>query len=291
MGGKSKTLGLMLMVVIIVSVIVALVIVNPRATIDNNTFTAPSDDNAVITIQSPQDGAIYNVTSVPLCFTVQNNYDIFFVRYILNNSKSVTIPRWIINQTALKGYFSTYNYTYFYPRFTAESNMVLPDLTNGNYNLTIENFYYASTGIQVTNSTSINFTVDTACKNATTIFQPQKEPYPKLTIISFDSPTKNVATDGSSSAAVDVTFNLTTIPSWVGYSIDGKRNQTIFDLSSIYGIQTPISVPLGSHTVTFYTNNTAGNWATPVTFYSTVISFKDYVAGKTATNSFVPPTT
>ncbi len=253
--------------------------------------TAPSDDDAVITIQSPQDGATYNVTSLPLYFTVQNNYEYFSVRYILNNQCPVTIPAWTINQTSLKGFFPTDNYTYYYPIYQAVSNTALPDLTNGNYNLTIENFYNISTGVQVTNSTSITFTIDTSRQNATMVFQLPPEPYPKLTINSFDSPTKNVATNGDSYAWVDVTFNLTGIPSWVGYSIDGKSNHTISGFSAIYGIQAAINVPLGDHTVTLYVKGTDGNWAAPVTFHSTVISFEDYTGGKTASNTLLAPST
>jgi hypothetical protein len=224
---------------------------------------------------------------LPLYFTVQTNDDFFSVRYILNNQRPVTIPAWTVNQTSLKGYFPTYNYTYYYPRLTAVSNTVLFDLANGDYNLTIENCYDVSTRVQVTNSTSITFTIDTSFQNATPVFKPSPEPYPKLTIDSFDSPTKNVATNDDSYAQVDVTFNLTAIPSWVGYSIDGKSNQTISGFSTIYNAQASINVPLGNHTITLYTNDTAGNWAIPVAFYSTVVSFKDYVAGKSASNSLL----
>lgn len=255
-----------------------------------NTSTAPTDDNAFITIQSPLNGSTYNVTSLPLYFTVQSNDDFFSVRYILNSQRPITIPAWTINQTSLKGYFPTYNYTYFYPRFTAVGNTVLRNLSNGDYNLTIENFYDIAIGNQVTNYTSITFTLDTASQNTTDVFQPSPQPYPTLTINSFTSPTKNVATENDKYAQVDFSFSLNVIPSWVGYSIDGKSNQTISGFSAIYGIQGSINVPLGSHTVTLYTKDTTGNWAAaPVTFYSTVISFKDYVAGKSATNSFLAP--
>jgi hypothetical protein len=281
MDRKSKVLGLLLIVVIIL-VILALLTVKPLSI--PNTSTAPTDDNAVITIQSPHNGATYNVPSLPLYFTVENNARGFLVRYILNNQPPVRIPVWTINQTSLKGIFPEYNYTYYYPRYIAVSNIVLPDLSNGNYNLTIENYYIVSTGVQVTNSTSITFTIDSSRQNGMMVFQPPPEPYPKLTISSFDSATKNVATNGESYAYVGVTFNLTVIPSWVGYSLDGKSNQTISDFSAIYDIHTAIKVPLGNHTVTLYAKDTAGNWAIPVSFYSTVISFKDYSEGETAGN-------
>lgn len=289
MGRKSKALGLLLIVVIVL-VILALVTVKPHVSIDN-TSTAPSNDDAVITIQSPQDGATYNVTSLPLYFTFQNNYESFSVRYFLNNQRPVIIPAWTINQTSLKGYFSDYNYTYDYPRYTAVSSTVLDNLPDGTYNLTVENYYDASTGVQVTNSTSITFTIDSSHQNGMTVFQLPHEPYPKLTISSFDSPTKNVATNGDSYAQVDVTFNLTMIPSWVGYSMDGKSNNTISGFSAIYDIQTAINVPLGDHTVTLYAKGIDGNWAAPVAFYSTVISFEDYTGGKTATNALLAPST
>ena len=261
---------------------------NPNV-LDEVQSSAPTNDKAVITIQSPQNGATYNVTSLPLYFTVQSNDDFFSIRYILNSQSPITIPAWTINQTSLKGNFQTYNYTYFYPRFTAESNTVLPDLSNGDYNLTVENFYDVSTGVQVTNSTSITFTICTAYQNATGVFQPSIEPYPQLTINSFSSPTNNVATNNDKYAQVDFSFSLNVIPSWVGYSIDGKSNQTISGFSAIYNIQASINVPLGSHTVTLYAKDTDGNWAAPVTFYSTIISFKDYVAGKSASNSLLAP--
>lgn len=282
MGRKSKVLGLLLIVVIVLVVILAFVTVKPLSI--PNTSTVPTNDNAVITIQSPDNGATYNVTSLPLYFTVENNARGFLVRYILNNQPPVAIPIWTINQTSLKGFFPEYNYTYYYPRYTAVSNTVMPNLTDGNYNLTIENYYNVATGEQVTNSTSITFTIDSSRQNGMMVFQPPPEPYPKLTISSFGSGTKNVATNGESYAYVGVTFDLTVIPSWVGYSLDGKSNQTISDFSAIYGIHTAIKVPLGNHTVTLYAKDTAGNWAAPVSFCSTVISFKDYAEGKTAGN-------
>ena len=165
----------------------------------------------------------------------------------------------------------------------------MPNLSNGDYNLTIENFYDVSAGVQVTNSTSITFTIDTACQNTTAVLEPSPEPYPNLTINSFSSPTKNVASNNDKYAQVDFSFSLNVIPSWIGYSIDGKSNQTISGFSAIYGIQASINVPLGSHTVTLYAKDTAGKWAAPVTFYSTVISFKDYVAEKSAPNSLLAP--
>jgi len=165
----------------------------------------------------------------------------------------------------------------------------LRDLSKGDYNLTIENFYDVSKGVQVTNSTSITFTIDTAYQNATAVFQPSPEPYPKLNISSLSSPTNNVATNNDQYTQVDFGFSLNVIPSWVGHSIDGKSNQTISSFSTIYDIQASINMPLGSHTVTLYAKDTAGNWATPVTFHSTVISFKDYIAGKSAANSLLTP--
>ena len=66
----------------------------------------------------------------------------------------------------------------------------MPNLTDGNYNLTIENYYIVSTGEQVTNSTSITFTMDSSRQNGMMVFQPPPEPYPKLTISSFGSATE-----------------------------------------------------------------------------------------------------
>ena len=126
MGRKSKVLGLLLIVVIVLVVILAFVTLRPLSI--PNTSTAPTNDNAVITIQSPHNGATYNVTSLPLYFTVENNARGFLVRYILNNQPPVTIPIWTINQTSLKGFFPEYNYTYYYPRYTAVSNTVMPNL-------------------------------------------------------------------------------------------------------------------------------------------------------------------
>ncbi len=61
----------LLLLIIVVLAIVVLIAVNSvyfnRIPIPN-TSTAPTDDNAVITIQSPQNGSTYNVTSLPLYF-------------------------------------------------------------------------------------------------------------------------------------------------------------------------------------------------------------------------------
>ena len=59
-----------------------------------------------------------------------------------------------------------------------------------------------------------------------------------------------------------------------------KSNQTISAVFSRYGIHTAIKVPLGNHTVTLYAKDTAGNWAAPVSFCSTIRNFKDYAEGK-----------
>ena len=86
MGRKSKVLGLLLIVVIVLVVILAFVTVKPLSI--PNTSTAPTNDNAVITIQSPHNGATYNVTSLPLYFTVENNAQGFLVRYAKQSTTS-----------------------------------------------------------------------------------------------------------------------------------------------------------------------------------------------------------
>ncbi len=270
----------------VILIVLSLIIINP--VVANPISTAPTNDNAVITIQSPQNGATYNVTSLPLYFTVQNNEQNFLVRYILNSQSPVTVPIWVINQTTMEGRFTDINYTYSYPRFTAVSNTVLGNISNGEYKVTVENYYDVSAGKQVTSSTSITFTIDTAAQSSDPIFELPLAPYPKLTFGSF-SDTKNVALNNKPYAQIGFSFGLNAIPSWVGYNIDGEKNETISDNKIIFDMHASIKVPLGSHSVTLYANDTSGNWAIPVTFNSTVISFEDYVAGKSSSNLLVPP--
>ncbi len=68
---------------------------------------------------------------------------------------------------------------------------------------------------------------------------------------------------GNPYAAVPFVFETNASLSWVGYSLDGGANTT-----GVNG--TSIELPVNSESLTLYANDTAGNWAVPVTVYFTV---------------------
>ncbi len=249
-------------------------------------------DNVVINVQSPLNGATYNVQSIPLYFTVQtNNYGQLPTCYILNSQAAIDVPVWITSQGTATGWYDygSGNRTYNYSRYTALGNIVLKNLANGKYNLTVERYYGDISKPQVINSTSVSFTIDTSASKSTPVFSPPPAPYPKLTLVSPDNGS-NVApftgADYRSGGTLGyyetiVKFESNVLPSWVGYSIDGGTNTTV----PIYD-SAKVKLPLGSHYFTLYGNDTLGNWATPQTVYFSVITFKDWVAsGQQKTDS------
>ncbi len=83
-------------------------------------------------------------------------------------------------------------------------------------------------------------------------------------VVSILSPANtSYAAVGNSYTTVPLTFEADVLLSWVGYSLDGGANVT-----GVNG--TSIELPVNSESLTLYANDTAGNWAVPVTVYFTV---------------------
>jgi hypothetical protein len=255
-------------------------------------------DNVVIDVQSPQDGATYNVQTMPLYFTVQtNNNGQLPTCYFLNNQSPIDVPVWVTSKEIMTGLYGygdgSVNHTFTYPRYTALGNTVLKNLPNGKYNLTVERYHSDISNPQRINSTSVSFTIDTTKSQSTPVFSPPPAPYPKLTLISPDNGS-NVApftgADYKTGGTLGyyetiVKFGSNVLPSWVGYSIDGGTNTTvpIYDTAKV-------KLPLGSHIFTLYGNDTLGNWATPQTVYPSVITFKDWIESGQQKSPTVSPT-
>jgi len=253
-------------------------------------------DNIVINVQSPQNGATYNVQTVPLYFTFKtNNNGQLPTCYVLNNQTPIDVPVWITSkETGTSSMvYGNQTYTYTYTRYIALGNTVLRNLPNGKYNLTVERYYGDISKPQRVNSTSVSFTIDTTKSQATPVFSPPPAPYPKLTLISPDNGTNIAPFTGADYKTggtlgyyeTSVKFESNVLPSWVGYSIDGGTKTTI----PIYD-NAKVKLPLGSHYFTLYGNDTMGNWATPQTVYFSVITFKEWVESSQQKTTAPTPT-
>jgi len=86
--------------------------------------------------------------------------------------------------------------------------------------------------------------------------------HPDITppIISILSPENKTYTINT----VPLTFTVSEATSWIGYSLDGQMNVTTT------GNTTIVSLPDGTHTITVYANDTAGNMGASSTVYFTV---------------------
>lgn len=123
-------------------------------------------DNVVIRVQSPQNRT-YTERNIPLNFTVEtNNEEQLKTRYILNKEKPVDVATPVISTRTETGWYgdgsAERNYTFNYPRYTAQGTAILGDLSNGTYNLTIQRYFFDSVkpeGVTVINATSVIFAV------------------------------------------------------------------------------------------------------------------------------------
>jgi hypothetical protein len=63
---------------------------------------------------------------------------------------------------------------------------------------------------------------------------------------------------------ISLNFTLSKSAKWIGYSIDGQANTTIYGNTTLTGLSN------GSHTLTIYANDTYGNPAAPETITFTI---------------------
>jgi hypothetical protein len=241
-----------------------------------------------IEIQSPQNDPTYKDTTLPLYFTVETNNEYqYLTRYILNGQNPVAVHTGVIYRTTRAGQYGMEGangaiiyYDFNYSRYVAQGKALLSDLSNGEYTLTVERYTEdpsAPQGIDIINSTSVNFTVNTASENAISPFFPVA-PYPSLIL---DAPNNRTywAIIGET-ADVQIIFYANLLPSWTGYSIDNQANITIPIYSGITDIppgskNLPLYHPkgdtlklrfdaetkigLGSHSFTLYIKDKQGN--------------------------------
>ncbi len=119
-------------------------------------------DNVVITVQSPL-SKTYTETTIPLNFTVEtNNEEQGKTRYILNNEKPVDVETPVISSRTGRYGDGYSNYSFSYPRYTAQGSAVLNDLSDGVYNLTIQRYfidYMKPENVRIVNSTTVIFSI------------------------------------------------------------------------------------------------------------------------------------
>lgn len=280
----KPTLRQILVSVLLFSAIVSILGVKPST--GNPSSMIP--DNPIITIQSPQNGATYKTGTFPLYFTVEFHLQGEHpIRYILNNNNPIELPTWIISTRNSNGNV----------RYIAQGKALLSNLPDGGYTLTVQLYYETFTEIQVTSSVSVTFTVDRNSLVADSVFLPPHAPYPDL---KFDSPNSAyVALLERPYAQGYESFYSNLLPSWAGYSLDNHINTTIpiygdykdvppgsenLPLYNIYGgslnltFHFAVNIPLGSHSLTLYANDSVGNWATPQTMHIKVITFEEYAS-------------
>ena len=152
---------------------------------------------ANIDIQSPQNQT-YNVKSVPLNFTVESfNEEHFPTVYSINNQKQVDVDTHMISSRVAavqvwQGWSSEPNQTENHVLYTLEGNVMLNDLADGAYNVTVQRFL--SDGTTVVNSTTVAFTVD-ANEPETTYFGTEKQPQ-TFSLVAVFAATITIATIG-----------------------------------------------------------------------------------------------
>lgn len=154
--------------------------------------------NAVINVQSPQNGIAYNRRTISLNFTVESNQeDQLSTRYFLNSEKPVDVDTPVVSSRIATmqvwdGWSSEPNQTKRYVVYTAEGNTILANLADGAYNLTIQRYftYPVTQEVAIYNATTVTFIIDTT------------KPLPSITptqssFPTFPSPTSTDATSAS----------------------------------------------------------------------------------------------
>jgi hypothetical protein len=158
-----------LALVLIISFLVAVLAVTPifEIAIANPSSYVRLFDNVVIIVQSPQN-TTYTERTLPLNFTVEtNNEEQGKTRYILNKENPVDVATPVVSKRMETGWYgdgsAERNYTFTYPRYTAQGSAVLQGLSHGTYNLTIQRYFpdaMKPEGVTIINATTVSFTVD-----------------------------------------------------------------------------------------------------------------------------------
>ena len=180
----------------------------------------------VVTVQSPLNQT-YRTNTIPLNITVETYSPStmqFYTYYSLNNETTVILTTPIVSEKILTGHYGSsdgkggwINNTYNYARYTAQGSVLLSNLTDGNYNLTLKAIGYYHRVIY--------FTVDTN-PASTYLLSPENVTYNKT--------------------AVPLTIFTNESLLETSYSIDNKASVTLTENTTISGLVN------GSHHLTVY---------------------------------------
>jgi hypothetical protein len=118
-----------------------------------------------------------------------------------------------------------------------DAKVVLPELSDGSHHLEV---YAENVG---SGYAQVYFTIDTTP--------------PHISDLSVENKTYN-------STVIPLNFTVDEPTTWIGYSIDRQSNTTIIGNTTLAGLSE------GSHSLTVYANDTAGNVGTSQTIYFTI---------------------
>jgi hypothetical protein len=124
---------------------------------------------------------------------------------------------------------------------TISGNMTLTGLSEGPHSITV---YANDTGENMGYSDPVHFSVDTVTP-VVEILAPENTTY--------------------STSSVQLTVNVNEPATWMGHRLDGQANQTLQSTST-----TISNLQDGTHSITAYANDTAGNAGASETVYFTV---------------------
>lgn len=195
-----------------------------------NPYTPP-----VIAVLSPTNNTAYNAASVNFSFVVEtlDSYDYYYSLDKLVEMKQVEVELFSSRRTESGRTMKTL-------QFSTEFH----ELGEGQHNLTVHHQYdnWAFPDVRVVkDDATIIFYVDTAA--------------PKIT---------NLSVNDTDSGDRLLSFTLDAETSWVGYSLDNQANVTVTD-EAVLG-----DLPFGSHNVTVYAEDAAGNEGASETLYFTI---------------------
>jgi hypothetical protein len=185
-------------------------------------------------VQSPQNNTTYNTTSLKLYLIAESfaNYDYY---YSIDGQQKITMRE--ISRGSTKGRTTVELFLY---------NKELQNLSEGQHKLDLYhgyyNYFFPDWRIETAGATII-FYIDTTAPRIT-----------NLTIANAEATTDR-----------QLNFTIDEATSWIGYSLDNQANATVNGETAVLG-----DLPAGSHNVTVYATDAAGNVGVSETLFFTV---------------------
>jgi len=140
---------------------------------------------------------------------------------------------------------------------TITGNAVLPEFSEGSHTIVL---YATDMAGNMGASSTIHFTIYSPPRYIPLPYIPPPDTTPPTITVTSPQNTTYTVTD------INLTFMINEATSWVGYSLDGQTNVTILGKEALSGLSE------GSHTITLYANDTAGNMGA-----SSIIQFTVYI--------------